>query len=175
MRLRDALPETIATQRLTLRAPVMTDLDALVAGINNWKVAGPTASLPFPYLPEHGVGFIEQFARAPEQRPYAITRQGDDVLLGIVGLKFSDDENPPELGYWIAEPHWGQGLAPEAVSGLLAAAARTGMKAIKARVLESNPASQRVLEKTGFAVIERTESVVERHRGKPLLILEWRG
>jgi RimJ/RimL family protein N-acetyltransferase len=41
-------------------------------------------------------------------------------------------------------------------------------------VLAANPASQRVLEKTGFVVIERTESVVERHRGKPLLILEWR-
>lgn len=174
MRLRDALPQTISTERLTLRAPVIGDLDALVEGINNWKVAGPTASLPFPYLPEHGVGFIEQFARAPEQRPYAITRQGDDVLLGIVGLKFADG-HPPELGYWIAEPHWGQGLAPEAVSGLVGAAATTGIKTIKARVLESNPASQRVLEKTGFAVIEHTQSVVERHRGKPLLVLEWRG
>ncbi|WP_052951653.1 GNAT family N-acetyltransferase [Devosia soli] len=173
MRLRDALPSEIITSRLRLRQPVMSDLDALVEGVNNWKVIEPTASLPFPYLPEHGIGFIERFSRKPEQRPYAIARQDDDRLIGIVGLKFSA-ENPPELGYWIGEPQWGQGFAPEAVTGLLAAAGDAGMEIIRARVLASNPASQRVLEKTGFAVIERTESVVERHRGKPLLVLEWR-
>ena len=35
--------------------------------------------------------------------------------------------------------------------------------------------SIRVLEKTGFSVIEQTTSVVERHRGKPLWVMEWRG
>jgi len=174
MRLRDALPGEIATKRLRLRQPVLTDLDALVEGVNNWKVVEPTASLPFPYLPEHGIGFIERFAKNPEQRPYAIARADDDRLIGIVGLKFSDG-NPPELGYWVAESQWGQGFAPEAVGGLLAAARQTGIEAIRARVLASNPASQRVLEKSGFAVIEHTESVVERHSGKPLLVLEWRG
>jgi len=172
MRLRDALPGTIATDRLHLRAPVIGDLDALVEGANNWKIVEPTASLPFPYLPEHGLSFIERFAQKPEQRPYAIARREDDRLIGIVGLKFSDG-NPPELGYWIGEPYWGQGFAPEAVAGLLGAAGDAGIKTIRARVLASNPASQRVLEKTGFAVIEHTQSVVERHRGKPLLILEW--
>lgn len=173
MRLRDALPTEITTERLRLRAPALTDLDALVAGINNWKVAEPTASIPHPYLPEHGTGFIENFSKKPEQRPYAIAQQSDNVLIGVVGLKFSA-EHPPELGYWIAEPYWGQGFVPEAVAGLLRAARAAGLDAIRARVLAANPASQRVLEKTGFAVIERTQSVVERHRGKPLLVLEWR-
>lgn len=173
MRLRDALPAEIATERLRLRQPVMSDLDALVEGINNWKVVEFTASLPFPYLPEHGIGFIEQFARAPEQRPYAMARKADDRLLGIVGLKFADGQ-PPELAYWVAEPHWGQGLAGEAVSGLLDAAAEIGIDVIRARVLAANAASQRVLEKNGFVVVERTQSVIERHRGKPLLILERR-
>jgi RimJ/RimL family protein N-acetyltransferase len=44
---------------------------------------------------------------------------------------------------------------------------------VKARVLANNPASVRVLEKSGFTVIEHTQSVVERHRGKPLLVLSW--
>lgn len=174
MRLRDSLPAEILTGRLRLRQPALTDLDALVDGANNWNVVAPTASLPFPYLAEHGLGFIERVAVKPDQRPYAIARQSDDLLLGIVGLKFSA-ENPPELGYWLAEQHWGQGFAPEAVLGLLDAARQSGIETIRARVLVSNPASQRVLEKTGFAITERTESVVERHLGKPLLILEWRG
>lgn len=173
MTLRDALPASIATERLVLRRPVLGDLDALVAGANNWNVIEPTASLPFPYLEEHGRAFIERFVEKAEHRPYAIARRTDDLFLGVIGLKFSDN-TLPELGYWVAEPHWRQGVAPEAVSGLLAAAVDTGIAAIRARVLASNPGSVRVLEKTGFTLIERTESVVERHRGKPLLILEWR-
>ena len=173
MRLRDALPATIATERLSLRQPLLSDLDALVEGANNWNVIEPTASLPFPYLPEHGIGFIERFAKKPEHRPYAIARKEDDRLIGVVGLKFGA-ETVPELGYWIGEAYWGQGFAAEAVLGLLGAAAVAGMDTIRARVLAANPASQRVLEKSGFAVIEHTQSVVERHRGKPLLVLEWR-
>lgn len=173
MRLRNALPDTIATERLHLRMPRLADLDALVEGANNWKVIEPTASLPFPYLEDHARGFVERVTQKPDQRPYAIAQRSDDRLMGTVGLKFSDGK-PPELGYWIGEKYWGQGFAPEAVSGLLGAAGEAGIETVRARVLVSNPASQRVLEKTGFRVIERTESVVERHRGKPLLIMEWR-
>ena len=174
MRLRDSLPAEILTTRLRLRQPALADLDALVDGANNWNVVAPTASLPFPYLAEHGIGFIKRVAVKPDQRPFAIARQSDDLLMGVVGLKFSE-EDPPELGYWLAETYWGQGFAPEAVLGLLDAARQSGIETIRALVLVSNPGSQRVLEKTGFAVIERTVSVVERHRGKPLLVLEWRG
>jgi [ribosomal protein S5]-alanine N-acetyltransferase len=42
-------------------------------------------------------------------------------------------------------------------------------------VLAHNAGSIRVLEKTGFVTIEETTSVVERHRGKPLLVMEWQG
>lgn len=173
MRLRNLLPAKIETERLRLRAPVLFDLDALVEGINNWKVIEPTATIPFPYLPEHGIGFIERFSQKPDQRPYAIAQREDDRLIGVIGLKFSEDK-PPELGYWLAESQWGKGFAPEAVAGLLTAARETGIEVIRARVLASNPASRRVLEKTGFVLIEETQSVVERHRGKPLFVLEWR-
>ena len=48
-----------------------------------------------------------------------------------------------------------------------------GFATVDARVLQSNPASVRVLEKAGFVIIEHTTSVVERHRGKPVLVLRW--
>ena len=169
---RDALPAVIATDRLTLRAPHLGDLDALVALANNRKISDPSASLPFPYLTEHGQGFIERASQKPERRPYAVI-DADDQFIGIVGLHFAAD-SLPELGYWLGEPHWRRGYATEAVVGLLAAARATGLfPTIMARVLASNPASIQVLEKSGFAVVEHTQSVVERHRGKPLLILNW--
>lgn len=173
MRLRDSLPEIIDTQRLVLRAPRLSDADALAAEANNWNVCAPTASLPFPYRLEDAETFITTAAQGPGQRPYVIAGREDDRLKGVVGLYFYDDK-PTELGYWLGERHWGQGFAHEAAAGLVAAACAIGIDPIRARVLTTNPASARVLEKIGFAVIEETLSTVERHRGKPLLILERR-
>lgn len=172
IRLRDALPATIRTPRLTLRAPRSTDLDDLVALANNWKVIEPTAVMPFPYGPADGRAFLASLDDPDKPRAYAITRD-DDRLIGVVSLK-CDAGQPPELGYWLGEPFWGQGFAPEAAIGLLAAVHDSGLEpVVKARVLTANTGSVRVLEKAGFTVIERTTSVVERHWGKPLLILSW--
>lgn len=171
MRLRDALPERIETERLVLRLPRSADLDDLVAKANNWKVLEPTASLPFPYERAHGLAFVQKTQRA-SQHPFVIADKATDRLMGVIGLYFHEDA-PTELGYWLGQDHWGQGFAPEAVKGLLEAAKLVGVTPIRARVLAANPASVRVLEKTGFATIEETRSVVERHRGKPLLIMEW--
>lgn len=173
MRVRDQLPETITAERLVLRAPHASDLDDLVREANNWKVLEPTASLPFPYLHEHGRGFIERFAHKPGKRSYVIAGREDDRLKGVIGLYFHTDR-PVELGYWLGESHWGFGYAPEAVTALLGEAAAFGLNPIRARVLSANAGSVRVLEKTGFATIEQTHSVVERHLGKPLLVMEWR-
>jgi RimJ/RimL family protein N-acetyltransferase len=170
---RDALPALIKTARLSLRSPHLGDLETLVTLANNWKISGPTASLPFPYLEEHGRGFIERFIHKPEQRLFAIADAQDDNFMGAIGFKF-DAARPPELGYWLGEPHWSRGYAPEAVQGLLQAAKTTQViPRVTARVLEENPASIRVLEKSGFVVAEHTQSVVDRHRGKPLLIMSW--
>lgn len=174
MRLRDSLADRIETARLVLRAPHASDLDDLVAEANNWKVLEPTASLPFPYERQHGQGFIERFAHKPDKRSYVIAGRDNDRLKGVIGLYFHDDK-PTELGYWLGESHWGQGFAPEAVAALLAEAGAIGLKPVRARVLKANPGSIRVLEKCGFVTREETQSVVERHRGKPLLVMEWQG
>ena len=170
--LRDALPATITSPRLVLRAPRSTDLDDLVALANNWKVIEPTAVMPFPYGPEDGKLFLSTLDDPAKPRAYAITGP-DDRLMGVVSLK-CETGKAPELGYWLGEPFWGQGYAPEAAIGLLDAVRATGLEPrVNARVLTANTGSIRVLEKAGFTVTEHTTSVVERHRGKPLLLLAW--
>lgn len=172
MTVRDSLIDTIDTDRLRLRAPIASDLAALVAAANDWQVIEPTASLPYPYLEEHGRGFIERASRKPEQRSYAIATRNHDQFIGVIGLYFREAD-VVELGYWLARSHWGAGYASEAASGLLAQARAAGLTRIRARVLAANPASIRVLEKAGFHLAERTTSVIQRHLGKPLLIMEW--
>lgn len=172
MTTRDSLPPAIRTARLTLRAPVPADLADLVALANNWRVIEPTAVMPFPYLEEHGRSFLERVDDPAMPRPYAIAN-GADRLMGVISLKFEAGKLP-ELGYWLGEPYWGQGYAPEAVIALLDAVRSTDrIPQVDARVLAHNAASIRVLEKAGFVVVEHAHSVVDRHRGKPLLIMRW--
>lgn len=172
MMLRYSLPDTIPTERLTLRQPTPADLPAMVALANNPKMPQTTATLPFPFTEADGQDFLAKAADDPMMRAYAIAG-ADDGFIGVLLFKFEEGQRP-EIGYWLGEPYWGQGFAAEALRGLVAAArGLAGFERLTARVLQANPASVRVLEKAGFSIEERTVSVVERHRGKPLFVMAW--
>ena len=66
-------------------------------------------------------------------------------LIGVIGIEHD------ELGYWLAEPHWGQGYATEAARAIVGHGFSTPRRnKISASCFEGNKASQRVLEKLGF-------------------------
>jgi RimJ/RimL family protein N-acetyltransferase len=147
-RVRDMLPGKIETSRLVLRAPMRGDVPDLMRLADNPKVASRLARMPSPYTRADAVGFIEITSQRPDERPYAITLA--DHLIGIIGFSFHEGE-PPELGYWLGEPHWGKGYMTEAGRALIDAAQRTHhYDLIVARALEDNAASLHVLEKLGF-------------------------
>lgn len=170
VRLQALLPETVETARLVLRPPRVSDLDDLVSGTNNANVLFFTG-LPLPYEPEHGSAFLGKVERQ-SHHPYVIADRQTDRLLGIIGL-YGHDNAPVELGYWLAESHWGKGLAPEAISGLLDAA--PGIAPVQAKVVSEHARSIRVLEKSGFITVAHTTSTLGRHLGRPLTVMEWRG
>lgn len=168
---RDALPEIIETPRLVLRAPMPDDLENLVTLINNPRIVDMTASLNLPYTEEDGRAFTERFANKAENRVYAIADRSG-TFMGVVGLKL-ETGTPPELGYWLGEPHWGRGYASEAVAALLDAVREAGVATVKARALADNKGSIRVLEKAGFRFVEAFSSTIERHLGRTVNVLEW--
>jgi RimJ/RimL family protein N-acetyltransferase len=150
-RQRDALPHRIETARLVLRAPIRGDVPDLVRLADNRRIAAVLSRLPSPYTRADAIGFVEIMAQREDERPYAITL--DERLIGIVGFSYHGDGELPELGYWLGEPHWGQGYMSEAVAGLLDAAYATRFyPRIKARALKSNLGSLNVLRKAGFEV-----------------------
>jgi len=147
-RQRDALPHRIETPRLVLRAPIRGDVPELVKLADNKAIFEVLARLPHPYTRADGIAFVEIFAQRPDERPYAITL--NDQFVGVVGLTFHPD-SPPELGYWLGEPHWGKGIMSEAVKGLLEATFATQLfPRLSARALVTNARSLKVLEKAGF-------------------------
>lgn len=163
-RQRDALPHRIETPRLVLRAPIRGDVPDLVKLADNKAIFEVMARLPHPYTRADGIAFVEIFAQRPDERPYAITL--NDQFIGVVGLTFFTD-SPPELGYWLGEPYWGQGIMSEAVKGLIEAAFATHLfPRIRSRALKTNLRSQNVLEKAGFVKIREGLDTVGNVAGK---------
>ena len=82
---------------------------------------------------------------------FAIVLDGEPI--GGAGLEPQLDVNrlTAEIGYWVAEPHWGKGIATEAARRLTEYAFEAfPFERLEAAVFEWNPASCRVLEKAGY-------------------------
>lgn len=137
-----------------LRPWKQTDLPDLVRFANNPAIArNLTNAFPHPYTEEHAKKFIEMAGSADPVRIFAIESEGH--ACGGVGLHLQADVYcmNAELGYWLAEPFWGRGIMTRAVQDMV----RYGFEhfditRIFARPYGSNKASQRVLEKAGFAL-----------------------
>ncbi|MBK9722310.1 MAG: GNAT family N-acetyltransferase [Saprospiraceae bacterium] len=145
-----------------LRPWTIDDLSSLVKYANNFKIAkNLTDKFPFPYTEAHGKGFIEFALKDNPLRVMAIDIDG--VASGGIGIHPQEDiqRKNAELGYWLAEPYWGNGIISKAIPFML----RYGFEnwdidRIFARPFESNFASQRVLEKAGFKKEARLEKTL---------------
>ncbi|KUM31441.1 hypothetical protein AQ436_13485 [Arthrobacter sp. EpRS66] len=81
----------------------------------------------------------------------------EEMVIGSAAIWRTDDTGlVGEMGYTLNQDYWGQGLATE-VAGLLISIGREklGLRRIEATCDPQNAASIRVLEKTGFALIQR--------------------
>lgn len=145
----------------TLRSWTMQDLDSLVAYANNPNIARFMMNVfPHPYGLQNGKAFIEM-AMQEQQRFFAIDVQ--DKAVGGIGLHPQSDIycKNAELGYWLAEPYWGMGIATRAVSQTVKHGfEQFDLSRIFARPFGNNPASQRVLEKAGFILEARLEKTL---------------
>jgi len=145
------LPDTLLrTERLILRPPAEGDLGAMVTGLNDWDVARFLARVPFPYGDKDAASFLHAARRAAaEGTDLNLLVEKDSSVVGCLGLAAIGSEN--EFGYWIAKPHWGQGLATEAARAFLGHCfTALGLKEIRAGAFADNPASLRVQWKLGF-------------------------
>ena len=145
----------LETPRLWLRWPRMADAAAIEAMSSFRQVAEMTARVPHPY-PEGAAAMHVATTRdanaAGARFSLVLTRkEGGREVIGLFGLG-PHEGGGHALGYMLHPRHWGQGYMSEAVGALLDAAfAYADVREIHAEVRTVNPASRRVLEKTGFA------------------------
>lgn len=130
------------------------DAAAIARYANNEKIAvNLRDGFPHPYTLEHAEMFISKMALKDPPMIFAIEYQ--DEFCGVIGLSGQEDvyRMTSEIGYWIAEPFWGKGIASEAVRLLTAYGLdELGFVRIHTGVFEYNRASMRVLEKNGYTL-----------------------
>jgi RimJ/RimL family protein N-acetyltransferase len=89
---------------------------------------------------------------------WATVYKEDGKYIGCCGLRKSLGENTPSLGYYIARPYWGRGLASEAANAFIALAfRRLRCRRLLADVEKGNGASERILQKFGFQFFRQEE------------------
>lgn len=135
-----------------IRSYQTEDAESLARSANNRSVwRNLNDYFPHPYTLEDAHGWIALTKQESPEQNFAI---GDESqVIGGIGLKLRNDvfRRSAEIGYWLAEPHWGQGIATAALLALTDYAfERFDLVRIDAGVFEWNPASCRVLEKAGY-------------------------
>lgn len=146
----------------TLRPFTINDLDSFVKYANNQKIANNlTDKFPHPYTIEHGKMFIEKATKNNPTNIFAIDINGE--ACGGIGIHPQEDvqRKNAELGYWLAEPFWGNGIISKAIPQIVEYGFKNfDITRIYARPYGTNVASQRVLEKSGFKLEGKFEKTL---------------
>ena len=138
------------TPRLLLRPGFPEDAPALAAAIADEAIARNLATVPWPYRMRDAEAFLAS-PRDPVLPSLLIFERthAKPGLVGSCGLG-RRPSGAVELGYWIARPHWGRGIATEACTALVDIARTLGLASLEGSHFTDNPASGRVLAKLGF-------------------------
>ena len=129
-----------------------SDKPVLAQFANNRKVwRNLTDKFPYPYTEADADWWLKFVAQMVEPTHWAI--EVDSVSVGGIGVTLRDGifVKSGLFGYWLAEPYWGRGIMSAAVKPVSRFAMSSfGLVRLEAPVLAWNPASMRVLEKSGF-------------------------
>lgn len=172
---RDAVTEPVPTipvnGRITLSQITWGDKASYVKHLNETETFHANMGLmPFPYMELDADQWISKVLRetleTDRRRNWAI--RNEQGLIGGAGVFGLTRGERAEIGYWLARPYWGQGIATQVVRQLCEFAfAEYELQRVFAQVFAGNRASARVLEKAGF----QREGTLRSHYfkdGKPV-------
>ena len=145
----------LETPRLQLRVARGSDASPLVAALGDREVTRTVPLWPH-YTRQDSRAYIARSrasVRSGSAYPLVITLAGaPEHPIGTVGLEVrSPRDRRGHLGYWVARPYWGQGIATEAAFRLCREAFRTvRLHRLETAVVVGNARSRAVLAKLGF-------------------------
>ena len=138
--------------KLTLRSYRASDVERLAELANNESVSRYLVdTFPYPYTKADADWWIASGSKEKGAVTKAVEWNG--VFVGSVGITPQKGwrSHIAEIGYWLGEAYWGQGIATLALRQMSAIAFEEhGFKKLFAPVLAPNQASMKVLEKNEY-------------------------
>lgn len=164
------LPDTLQTSRLLLRAPALAD----AADIFRAYTQDPAVCRFMVWTPHISENDTHKFMAwcvdawaAGKQQPYVIAQSDSNTAIGMIEVRLLG--TAVDIGYVLAQRHWGQGFMSEAIEAVTGAAlASLDIFRVQATCDTENTASQRTLEKSGFL----REGRLERYTVHPNISTE---
>jgi RimJ/RimL family protein N-acetyltransferase len=136
----------------TIRRWAESDAEALQRNANNREVSIHLRDrFPYPYGIEQARTFLGWVTRQASPTVWAIEVNGEAA--GGIGVELHTDVErvSAEIGYWLGQPHWGRGIATEALRAVTSEAfKRFEITRLYAVPFADHLASVRVLEKCGY-------------------------
>lgn len=144
----------LETERLILNEITDQHVEELSVILSDPEVAKHDYFYPTKNL-EEVMQFIERYGEERqdnEEITWGIFEKSTKKLVGTCGLgDFLDQAKRAEIGYALAQDHWGKGYATEAIQAVVAYGFEVvGLNRIEASITPGNESSVRVLEKNGF-------------------------
>jgi RimJ/RimL family protein N-acetyltransferase len=145
---------TLNSERLVLRPFTLADAADVQRLAGDKAIASTTLNIPHPYedgMAEAWIGTHQEEFEGRKSVTFAVARAQDAALLGAISLFIGQQHQHAELGYWVGKPYWGNGYCTEAARAILDYGFQVlDLNRIYARHLARNPASGRVMIKTGL-------------------------
>ena len=145
----------IQCSQFKIRTWKHSDAPSLALYANNPNIAKQLPdAFPQPYQLKDAEGYINFCLENYPKSLLAI--DVDDQAVGTIGFKDvqAGENELIEMGYWLGEPFWGQGIITEAIGKLLQYGRdHLQIRQVKAFVFDGNEASKRALVKNGFELI----------------------
>jgi len=149
-------------ERCTVRPWRLDNAASLAKHANNRRIwLGLRDLFPHPYTVDDGKQFLQRATSAQPTTDFCIEIDGSAA--GGIGIRIGEDvhRHTAELGYWLSEKFWGQGVTSEAVTTFTDYCFENfPLHRIYAEPYANNPASLRVLEKAGFVLEARLKKNV---------------
>ncbi len=143
----------LVTTRLILRRPTLKDAEDIAEHANNLNVSKYLALVPYPYNIKDSRKFISSRSKKEKhQRDFAIMYKPSGKVVGMIGFMGIDNfSKKAEVGYWLGEKYWGQGIATEAMDAMVNFAfQKLKLIRLQAEVCIENRPSANLLKKFGF-------------------------
>jgi ribosomal-protein-alanine N-acetyltransferase len=160
-----AAPQAILKLKKSIIRPYeLSDVNSLVLVANNPNVAHNLRHrFPSPYTTADAISWIESTKTKVPLTSFVLIHPFTGAAMGSISLDLGNDVHcrTAELGYWLGEPYWGQGIMSEVVGPFLNWAfanvrindvegIHMGLTRIFATVYDRNKASENVVQRAGM-------------------------